>query len=119
MIAARASVYASTTHCSPASEPPIAPGQRRDVHDRDVELDHDEAQADGYERGGRPARPSRGAPVTVGSGTGAEVTVHAFKPYPRTFKTLSKDDADRGACGAGGELGINEHSRTMRRLGRG
>jgi len=80
MIEARASVYASTTHCSPASEPPISPldGRQRHVHDRDVELDDEKAQADGYKRGGRPAAALPRGTGHRRLGQGAEITVHVF-----------------------------------------
>ena len=34
-------------------------GGQRHVHDRDIKLDHEKAQADGDERGGRPAAADR------------------------------------------------------------
>jgi hypothetical protein len=61
MIEARASVYASTTHCSPASEPPISRWMADSATFTIVELDHEEAQADRQQRGGRVAAGSRAA----------------------------------------------------------
>jgi hypothetical protein len=80
MIEARASVYASTTHCRPGQRAAdlVLDGRQRHVHDRDVELDHEKAQADGDEGGGRAAAalPRRTGDRRLRQG--AEVSVHAF-----------------------------------------
>ena len=70
MIAARASVYASTTHCSPASEPPISlwmAGNATFTIVTSSWITKKPRQTEMSAAAARP-RPSREAPVTVGSG---------------------------------------------------
>ena len=70
MIEARASVYASTTHCSPASEPPISRWMAGNATFTIVTsswITKKPRQTEMSAAAGRP-RPSRGEPVTVGSG---------------------------------------------------